>query len=257
MKHSETMAAIAPALVAAQAEMKAVGKDATNPHFRSRYATLDAIMDMVRPVLARHGLAVMQGTLYPDTNEDGRLTSLAVETRIIHTSGEWVASSVIMPVAKADPQGAGSAVTYGRRYGLSALLAIVADDDDDGNAATGGAQAAREAAPARPAASRAPAPEVEPGKRLHDSVPSTPAPKAWDGNLSSAMTTKMPFGRGKGTALQDMTDDALASARDWMVQTDSGKFADLIGKIDAVIRSRVGGDDIPDLNGSDDDDLPF
>jgi hypothetical protein len=252
------MGKIAAALVAAQGEMRAVGKDATNPHFRSRYATLDAIMDMVRPILAKHGLAVMQGTSHPDTTADGKLTSMAVETRIIHTSGEWVSSSVIMPVAKADPQGAGSAVTYGRRYGISALLAIVADDDDDGNAATAGSHSApQNAAQGQRGASRPAVADVEPGKRLHDSVPTTPKPKPWDGSLTAALSQKMPFGRAKGTPLGDMADDALASSRDWMMATDPAKFAELIGKVDAVIRHRLGGEDIPDLNGSEDDDLPF
>jgi hypothetical protein len=135
MKHSESLSKLAPALVAASAELKSVTKDRTNPHFKSRYATLDAIVDEVRPVLARHGLAVLQGTTTPHTSEAGTVLAFAVETMLVHTSGEWIASTALMPLAKLDPQGAGAALTYGRRYGLSALLTLATDDDDDGEAA--------------------------------------------------------------------------------------------------------------------------
>ena len=62
--------------------------------------------------------------------------TLIVETILIHESGQWVQSELCLPLAKADPQGVGSAMTYGRRYGLAAIVGIVADADDDGNAAS-------------------------------------------------------------------------------------------------------------------------
>ena len=136
MKHSESITKLAVALVAAQGELKAVGKDAVNPHFKNRYASLDSIIDTVRPVLARHNLAVVQGAGVPETNEHGQLVGFAVETMLIHSSGEWLSNAAVVPVVKSDAQGAGGALTYGRRYGLSALLALATEDDDDGNAAS-------------------------------------------------------------------------------------------------------------------------
>ena len=142
MRHSEGIAQLAAALASAQSELRSIAKDRTNPHFRNRYATLDAIMDTVRPVLAAHGLSVVQGV----EESAGDVRGVTVETMLLHKSGEWVASSVFMPLAKADPQGVGSAMTYGRRYGVSAMLALATDEDDDGNAGSqGGKPAARRA----------------------------------------------------------------------------------------------------------------
>jgi hypothetical protein len=133
VKQSETLAALAPALAAAQSELKAVSKDRTNPHFKNKYATLDAIMDEIRPVLAKHGLSVVQGMAHPDTDVNGVVKAFVLETMLLHKSGEYLANAAVMPVAKNDPQGVGSAITYGRRYGVSALLALATDEDDDGN----------------------------------------------------------------------------------------------------------------------------
>lgn len=133
MKTSDSLAAIAPALVKASAELKAIVKDSTNPHFRSTYASLDTIIDTVRPVLAKHGLALVQGANSPHTDEHGRLSAFTVETMLLHASGEYIANTVVMPVGKADPQGTAAAVTYGRRYSLSSLLCLATDEDQDGN----------------------------------------------------------------------------------------------------------------------------
>lgn len=228
MKTSEQIAKIAPALVAAGAELQPVAKDATNPAFRNKYATLDAIMEQVRPVLAKHGLTVLQGVTHPETI-DGRITGLNVETRLIHVSGEWISSSVTLPVEKTTAQGAGSAISYGRRYGLSALLGLTAEDDD-GNAASSPAQAA-------PRASRPAAPEVEPGKRLHESVPETPVRKPWNGDVKAALETKFPFKKRPelaGLPLKEIPVDVLESTVVWMEKTDAAKFADLIARMKAA-----------------------
>lgn len=128
IQHSETLGSLATALAKAQAELDNVTKDAKNPHFKSEYATLAAITDTVRPVLAKHGLAVMQLPGFAD----GVVT---VDTLLTHSSGEWVRGRSAAPVAKADPQGVGSACTYLRRYSLAALCGI-AQADDDGNSAS-------------------------------------------------------------------------------------------------------------------------
>lgn len=128
MNTSETINEIAGALAKAQAEIQNVAKDAKNPHFKSDYATLDAITDTVRPVFARHGLAVVQMPSYAD----GIVT---VETLLTHSSGQWIRGATSAPIAKADPQGVGSACTYLRRYSLAAIAAL-AQTDDDGHAAS-------------------------------------------------------------------------------------------------------------------------
>jgi hypothetical protein len=147
MKTSESVAQIGAALAAAQAEIKTVVKDRTNPHFKNRYATLDAIMETVRPVLAKHGLSIVQGCTIP-SEVDGRLTGFAVETMVLHASGEFLSNMVFMPLAKQSAQDAGSALTYGRRYGVSALLSLATDDDDDGEQAVAPTRQATKPAPA-------------------------------------------------------------------------------------------------------------
>lgn len=154
MKQSESIAQLAPALVAAQAEIKSIHKDRENSHFRNKYATLDAIVEQVRPVLAKHGLALLQGATTPHTSEGGTLVAFAVESMLVHQSGEWISNTALMPLAKLDPQGAGAALTYGRRYALSALLSLATDDDDDGESAVAPRAAAPKAAP-RPAPAKA------------------------------------------------------------------------------------------------------
>jgi hypothetical protein len=138
---SETIGAIAPALVKAQAEIRPIVKDSTNPAFRSKYTSLDAIMEVVRPVLAKNGLIVVQSVL--DTIDGEHSTSITVESRVIHSSGEWIAGVVQVPVMQQTSHGFGSALSYGRRYSLSALLSLASDEDDDGNGAIGQQQPAR------------------------------------------------------------------------------------------------------------------
>lgn len=138
---------LAAALVAAQAEFRAAPKDSANPAFRSRYADLATVVDTVRPVLARHGLAFLQPV---STGEDGSLT---VSTVLVHVSGEvYTSPGITLRPTKADPQGAGSAITYGRRYDLCSLLGIVADDDDDGHSASVGGHRGAPRIPAQPPA---------------------------------------------------------------------------------------------------------
>jgi hypothetical protein len=130
MTTSETIGAIAPALIKAQSQMLGIIKEGKNPAFRSKYVTLDSILDTLRPILTSNGLMLTQGSTPPWGVE-----SITVESRIIHTSGEWISTTVTIPVTKPDAHGLGSALTYGRRYSVSALLAISADEDDDANGA--------------------------------------------------------------------------------------------------------------------------
>lgn len=231
MKTSSSITAIAPALVAAAAELGPVAKDATNPAFRNRYATLDAIMEAVRPVLARHGLAVIQTGTTPETI-DGRLTSVGVETMVLHKSGEWIAAAVTLPVEKLTAQGAGSAISYGRRYGISALLGLTAEDDD-GNAASARPSGAPAAAAIHTRAVEA---TPEPGQRLYQTVPDTPRAKPFNGSVGEAMAWKIPFKKSKhfGKPLSELAQEDLESLHDFL-RKDPEKFGDIIQRVEAVL----------------------
>ena len=128
MNHSESMKEIAPALVKAQATIKAAVKDSSNPFFKSKYADLATIIEAVRTPLNAAGICFLQPA---SEAEHG----VRVETILLHVSGEWVSESVVVPVSKDDAQGMGSALTYGRRYGLQSMCGVPVEDDD-GNAAT-------------------------------------------------------------------------------------------------------------------------
>jgi hypothetical protein len=127
---SESIASIAKALVAFSGDIKSIEKDGTNPHFKSSYATLDNMIDETKPLLKKHGLTVMQ---FP--GGDGE--KVTVRTMILHESGEYIESEPLtLKAVKMDPQGAGSAITYARRYSYAAALSLSLGDDDDGNAAS-------------------------------------------------------------------------------------------------------------------------
>lgn len=127
---SEQINEIAKALAAAQSEMKAAKKDATNPFFKSGYATLESVSDACLPALNKHGIAVTQTTARLG---DGSLVTL--ETTLIHSSGQWIGSVYPVHPTKNDPQSLGSAITYARRYSLAAIAGVTVSDDD-GEAAT-------------------------------------------------------------------------------------------------------------------------
>ena len=129
MRTSDSITKISAALSNALPEIQHATKDAKNPHFRSSYASLPAVIDTSKPVLAKHGVVVLQSPGW-----DGQRCTLT--TRLLHSSGEWIEGEAGSPVAKVDPQGIGSAITYLRRYSLAAMTGI-SQEDDDGNAASG------------------------------------------------------------------------------------------------------------------------
>ncbi|NFN14640.1 recombinase [Clostridium botulinum] len=116
-----------------QKDFKGMQPDATNPFFKSSYITLDGILETVRPLLAKHGLAVLQEA----KGVDGSVT---IKTRLVHESGQYYETDILemKPQKANDPQQMGSCITYSKRYQLSALLGICESVDDDGNAATYG-----------------------------------------------------------------------------------------------------------------------
>lgn len=140
MKHSDSLSALNNALSIFQGQLKPVRRDSINPFFKSKYADLTAIWDNIREPLNANGLAVTQVT---DVNEG----SIVLITMLLHSSGQWISGEYLLTPVKTDPQAMGSALTYARRYALSAILGIVSDDDDDAEAATPHKEQRKEAKP--------------------------------------------------------------------------------------------------------------
>ncbi len=128
------IADLAAALCKAQAAMEGAKKDASNPHFKTKYADLAAVWDAIREPLTSNGLSVVQ--LLRDVQN-----GVEVETILLHSSGQQISAVLAMPASKQDAQGYGSAATYARRYALMAMVGV-APEDDDGNAAVGPAGSA-------------------------------------------------------------------------------------------------------------------
>lgn len=135
MQKSETIGNLAAALTKFQMEVSNPKNTSKNPQFNSKYAPLDTVINTVKPILGKFGLAFIQST---GSEED----KIIIKTMLIHESGEWLESDpLILPAYQLkrggekefNAQGAGSAITYGRRYSLSAILGISSEDDDDAN----------------------------------------------------------------------------------------------------------------------------
>lgn len=236
MRTSEQIDKIAPALIAVQKELNPVVRDAVNPHFKSHYVTLDSITEYVRPILAEKGLAVIQG--------GGDLTNggMMIETTLLHDSGQWISQSFEIPVEKGTPQAAGSTITYGRRYGLAAILALTSEEDADANSAMpkransgGGAEAS--------------------AQRGDGNRGGSPSPSATRSNGSGYL---MPFGKSKGKPLASLDDKDLSGALEWA--KEKGKFEEFQVAATKELRSRTdlrGADEMPAALDDREDDLPF
>ena len=174
---------LAAALAKAQGAFSNPAKDRDNPFFGSRYATLGAVIEATRGPLAGNGLSLTQTI---GGGHGGRAPLL--RTRLLHASGQWLASEVPLFAAGKGSQAFGSELTYMRRYAVCALLNIApAEGDDDGNAA----QAATSASPARQ------------GERSGDGTGGSAAPSAGSSAASSP--------RSRGSAKPKATAQADAA----------------------------------------------
>lgn len=129
MNRSESTANIASALVKAQTALKNPHFDSTNPHFKSKFASLAAVREAVVPVFSACGIAITQ---WPVATENGFAGCI---TRLDHTSGEWMEERFVLPVDRGNAHGYASCVTYAKRISMQSVAAVVGDEDDDGNAA--------------------------------------------------------------------------------------------------------------------------
>ena len=128
MNKSESIKSLAIALNKAQGEMGGAAKGANNPFFKSKYADLGSVVQAIKEPFANNGLSYVQLPV----EDNGRI---GIETILMHVSGEWLSGSFTVQLSKQDAQGAGSAITYCRRYSLQAVAGIPSEDDD-GNAAS-------------------------------------------------------------------------------------------------------------------------
>ena len=133
IEQSNSIGALAGALAAAAPGLREARKDRGNTHLKSKYATLESFLEAVRDPLAAQGVAITQGV----SAEAGRVT---VTTQLSHASGEWMRTSLTLPIpenkALTAVQAMGSTITYGRRYTLAAICGLGAEerDEDDGEA---------------------------------------------------------------------------------------------------------------------------
>ena len=179
IKTSDTTTKILGALRKASKSISNPVAASTNPAFRSKYADLNSVLSMVRQPLLDADIVVMSSSSVLDGLH-------YVETRLAHAgSGEWIAVTIALQAEKQTPHGSGSCLTYGRRYGLSAMLAIGSDDADDGNTSSGlrAAAAVGPIARARTAPWTAPSPEpgapappTSPGKKRREKKVAKPSP---------------------------------------------------------------------------------
>jgi len=201
VRSSDSLAKIAPALVAAINSIEGAKKGSANPHFKSRYANLEAVIEAAHEALGANGLTVLQG---PGPLDPMDARALTLTTRILHESGEWIETDFSLPMAKPDPQAAGSAVTYARRYSLMAMLNMPSLDDDG------------EGAMQRKPAS---GPAVPSKLDVHETGPDWY--KASGPGMSSAAAKKLNLGEQLDDWLGDLeTIPTAAELQEWAKQND-------------------------------------
>lgn len=128
--HSPELGSIAPALVRAQRKLKNPSKDSVNPHFRNHFAGLGVTVEAAKDACNTEDIAVLAP---PVPAPDGYI---GISILLLHKSGEYIEGHGYIPLDRSNAQGAGSAITYARRYYLQSVLGMVGEDDDDGELAS-------------------------------------------------------------------------------------------------------------------------
>ena len=140
MNHSEELDQLAPALCGLQAEIEAAPKGTKGQY--GAYSDLPTCWNTVQPLLAKHGLSIVQ--TFKTTERD----EVCITMTLLHKSGQWMSGTLNLPYGRGGgPQGAGAAVTYGRRYGLAAIVGLVTDKDDDAQGAQNDYQNTKRSSP--------------------------------------------------------------------------------------------------------------
>lgn len=256
MSQSDNIDQLTMALLKVQSQLRPAPKDATNPYFKSNYATLESVWDVARKPLAENGLVVIQtGCVL-----EGGVQLL--KTTLSHVSGQYISGDYILANAKpTDPQSQGSSMTYARRYCLAAILGIVTSDDD-AEAATERQEKAQNLQ-SRIQAPKPPIPKPMPGELNQVKVPAIPAhitqevPPPSEDNMPETSFDKTPeavfdplssyvwslrYGKFTGKTLGEIGVDGLIWARDnlnksfFATEPPKGRWAELMARVDEYIR---------------------
>ncbi len=195
---SETIDALSAAFVKALGQMTDVVKTQTANagQFAYNYATLADAMQMARPILAEHQLAVTQTA---EANHD----EVLIWTTIVHSSGQYITYAPTRLPAGKTAQNTGSAVTYARRYALMAVLGLASEDDDGANASP------RNDRPARPARKQPPKARTDEETEIRNMLASIPT--------NAAARIRGEFKATFGGALVDLEPQRHGEALDWMI----------------------------------------
>ena len=129
MKKSDSISELAKAFAKTQQELKQPLKDAENPFFKSTYVPLENVAESITEAATKNGLSFSQEPSFDDN-------MVTVTTLVMHSSGEWIEYAPLKMKPVKNPPAFGSAITYAKRYALSAIFGITSDKDDDGNEAT-------------------------------------------------------------------------------------------------------------------------
>lgn len=213
---SEQINELVEAIVTAQLKMVPASKDHTNPFFNSKYADLPTCWEAVEP-FREAGIAIVQS---PMEGPDGYI---CLDTQLSHKSGQWMRSRLKMHVAKNDPQGYGSAITYARRYALGCMTGLVTEEDDDGNAAS-------QPQPVQRAAQFQQHKQTAQAKinELRNAQPEPQAP------TDDAPAFMWRVGKHKGESIRTIPDDYLT----WFAE--NGKIPDHVQAANDEIDRRMG-----------------
>lgn len=191
------------AFLKAQSEMHHAKLDSKNPHFKSEYASLESVLDAIKPALNNHGLILIEKVCQLNDKQ-------FINTQIIHESGELIESMTPIIVDRAGPQAFGSGISYARRYALEALCAI-GSKDDDGNAAE----------------------KDKPEEQKQESKPES-KPKSKPSSVKGGHLVKMKnageyvvkFGKSKGKTLTDMGVSSVSNMIGFINNKAEAKFRD-------------------------------
>jgi hypothetical protein len=212
MRTSESISNVAKALCEAQKNISHAAKDKTNPHFKNDYATLESVIDATKQALLDQGISVLQGVSKSD-----------VTTRLLHTSGEWIESSVELILDRQNMQGLGSAITYARRYSLASMLNISQADDD-----------ANEASKPPVKQQSQPTPKPQPQQQK------PPAQSKAPSDISEWIIELGPQSKLSGTRLKDHDINFLIEQRDnllaWYTKMGKNPHENVLKFVDALAK---------------------
>lgn len=198
MLHTENISEVSKALCTAQSQFKAAIKDSNNPFFKSKYATIENVLEAIAKPFSDNGLSILQ----PIHSKDSHWF---IQTVILHTSGQYLKSEPMQMILEdtKNPQKFGASVTYFRRFSLTSMLGISQTDDD--------------------AVSVSPDPRPEPPRpKNYAPVPPQPEdPEGFLGSVLDASAYTFKFGKYKGQSISSISRDNLENYGKYII--DSAK----------------------------------